>query len=272
MTGNNKHKRHARELQASQGGPYLRARRAVSRFHCPPITAVLGHGPDRRPVKLDFTRAYRGHVWVIAGLTGSGKTVLVASICRSLASSGNASEVSMLVGSEAPDVLFPSARVEDPRDVLRVISDEMAQRQALFRKASQELRVPIGDIESYRNAGFRMSTLVVVLDPFELVDPGLNGRVLTSMARSARALGLRVILTSQRDSLLQLGRGGRDLTHAVAAFVHLRGESRAFAGLEMGCGVVRSHASGLAAGSSKDDQFFMFTQLAGDPLQSGPSQ
>lgn len=271
MTGNNKHKRHARAHQAVRGGTYVRARRIVSRSHCPPITATIGHGLDGRPVKLDFTRAYHGHVWIIAGLTGSGKTVLAATICRSLTASRKSDEVSVLVGSYAHPSLFSAARVEDPADVLQVITEEMAERQELFRKAAQQLRVPIGDIESYRNAGYRLPTLVVILDPFELVEPGSNGPALVSIARLARALGLRVILTSQQDSLLALGRAGRDLTNAVAAFIHLRGQSPPFADLGQGCGVVRAQPSGFPVGTLHGDRLFTFTKLGGELLLSNPS-
>lgn len=270
MTGNNKHKKQARELQAARGGSYLRARRTVSRSHCPPITATLGHGPDGRPVKIDLTRSYSWPLHVITGVTGTGKTVLAATICHSLVEGRKAGDVSVTVSSVSDGPLWPrQATVVDPLQAIEVIDHEMSRREELLRKATDRHQHFVNHIETYRQLGHSLPTKVFVLDPFEFSEPRTFAEFLLSTAPKAQYLGLRFILTSQRDSLHHLGgRSGLDLPTVVAAFIRLRGESRPFDGLQMGCGVVRKGDSFFWPGKQDDDQLFTFKMLAIDYLQS----
>lgn len=268
MTGSNKHKRHARELQAARGGRYIRARRAVSRFHCPPITATIGHGPEGRPVKIDLTRSYSWPIHIITGLTGTGKTVLAATICHSLVEGRKAGDVSVTVSTPLAGGLWPRhAAVVDPLQTIEVIDEEMRRREELLRKASDKHRELVSRIETYRELGHRLPTKVFVLDPLELQEPRAICEFLLSAAPKAQSLGLRFIATSQSDYLHHLGRAGMDLHRAVAAFIRLRGESKPFNGLETGCGVVRKGDSFFVPGKQDDDQLFTFKMLAIDYLQ-----
>ncbi|SIA20295.1 Septum-associated FtsK-like translocase of DNA [Mycobacteroides abscessus subsp. massiliense] len=268
MTGNNKHKRHARELQAARGGSYVRARRMVSRSHCPPITAMLGHGPDGRPVKIDLTRAYSWPLHVITGVSGTGKTVLAATICHSLVEGRKASGVSVSVSSASGRSLWPDqATVIDPPDTVEVIAHEMRRREELLRTACDRHQDVVNHVETYRQLGHILPTKVFILDPLEVQDLRAIGELLVSAAAKAQYLGLRFIVTSQRDLLYHLRCGaGADLHAAVAAFIRLRGESAPFHGLEAGCGVVRKGTSLFRPGQAEDDRLFTVKRWVFDDL------
>lgn len=271
MTGNNKHKKQARELQAARGGSYLRARRTVSWSHCPPITATLGHSPDGRPVKIDLTRSYSWPLHVITGVTGVGKTVLAATICHSLVEGRKASDVSVTVSSAWGGPLWPhQAAVIDPLEAIEVIGQEISRREELLRRACDRHQHFVNHIDTYRQLGHALPTKVFVLDPLEFQEPRAIGELLVSAAPKAQYLGLRFIVTSQRDLLHHLGgRAGLDLHRIVAAFIRLRGESAPFRGLEMGCGVVRKGDSFFRPGQREDDRLFTVRRWAFDDLPHG---
>ena len=175
-----------------------------------PLAIALGQGVDGTPVAGDLTSM--PHL-LIAGTTGSGKSVCVNSIIASLLIRNTPDKVKFvmvdpkrveLTGYNGVPHLIAPVVVELERivSVLKWVTREMDER---YRKFSNAAARNIEDYNKHLPAGEQqMPYIVVIID--ELADlmmlaPDETERVITRIAALARATGIHLVIATQRPSV-----------------------------------------------------------------------
>ncbi len=145
---------------------------------------------------------------LIAGATGSGKSVMVNAILSSLLLRTSPAELRLLLVDmkrvelaayhDIPQLLGPViTEPADAKTALGWLVAEMERRYALL--AGAEVR----NLEAYNTGHERLPYIVVVVD--ELADLVMRGKglevPLTRLAQKARATGIHLILATQRPSV-----------------------------------------------------------------------
>jgi DNA segregation ATPase FtsK/SpoIIIE, S-DNA-T family len=172
------------------------------------LTVALGLDVSGRPIMTDIGKM--PHV-LIAGQTGSGKSVCINTFLSSLLFRTRPSEVKLILVdpkrveltnyNNIPHLLTPVI-VEPPKVVsaLRWILSEMDRRYKLFAEAG------VRNIDGYNeNSGFQaLPYIVLVID--ELADIMLFAPVevedhITRIAQMSRATGIHMVLATQRPSV-----------------------------------------------------------------------
>ncbi|MDZ4243095.1 MAG: DNA translocase FtsK, partial [Candidatus Omnitrophota bacterium] len=146
---------------------------------------------------------------LIAGTTGSGKTVCVNSLIMSMLYNASPDEVKFLMVdpkmveltmyNDIPHMLCPA--VTDHKKVsaaLNWIVSEMESRYSLLSKSG------VRNISAYHAKGFQMPYIVVIID--ELADlmqvsAKTIESAITRLAQLSRAVGIHLILATQRPSV-----------------------------------------------------------------------
>ena len=152
---------------------------------------------------------------LIAGATGSGKSVCLTSIITGLLSQATPDELQLvLIDPKMVELVtfegVPHLRmnvVTDVADVVPVldwVSREMARRYRIFNKASARNISTYNAKPTEATGGNPLPFLVVVID--ELADlmmtaPGDVERVLARLAHLARATGIHLVISTQRPSV-----------------------------------------------------------------------
>jgi S-DNA-T family DNA segregation ATPase FtsK/SpoIIIE len=156
---------------------------------------------------------------LIAGTTGSGKSVCLNTILASILLHYRPSDVQLLLVDPKmvemsqyngiPHLLHPV--ITDPKDAARVLEylvGEMGRRNDLFRRHGvrnvDSYNAKIAMMKSGETTAERLSYIVVVVD--ELGDLALAKGVdietlLTRLAQMARAAGIHMVLATQRPSV-----------------------------------------------------------------------
>ncbi len=156
---------------------------------------------------------------LIAGTTGSGKSVCLNTILTSILLHYRPSDVQLLLVDPKmvemsqyngiPHLLHPV--ITDPKEAARVLEylvGEMGRRNDLFRRHGvrniDSYNAKIGMMKSDETTAERLSYIVVVVD--ELGDLALAKGVdietlLTRLAQMARAAGIHMVLATQRPSV-----------------------------------------------------------------------
>ena len=146
---------------------------------------------------------------LVAGATGSGKSVCLTSFITSLASENTPDELRMVLidpkmveltmFGPLPHLLYDVAvTVDQATETLQLVVKEMEERYQTFNKAHKR------NIASYNeNADEKLPRIVVVID--ELADLMMIGgkpveEMLVRLAQLARAVGIHVITATQRPS------------------------------------------------------------------------
>ena len=146
---------------------------------------------------------------LVAGATGSGKSVCLTSFITSLASENSPQQlrmvlidpkmVEMTMFNELPHLLYDVAvKSDQAKRVLELVVEEMEERYELLSKARKR------NIASYNeDAEDPLPRIVVVID--ELADLMIVGKreieeLLVRLAQLARAVGIHVIAATQRPS------------------------------------------------------------------------
>jgi S-DNA-T family DNA segregation ATPase FtsK/SpoIIIE len=175
-----------------------------------PLTIALGQSVDGTPVAADLSSM--PHL-LIAGTTGSGKSVLVNAIITSLILRNTPDKLKFimvdpkrveLTGYNGIPHLVAPVVVELERivGVLKWVTREMDERYKKFSNAGAR------NIEDYNNhlkpEEERMPYIVVIID--ELADlmmmaPDETERVITRIAALARATGIHLVIATQRPSV-----------------------------------------------------------------------
>jgi DNA segregation ATPase FtsK/SpoIIIE, S-DNA-T family len=170
------------------------------------LKLALGKDITGRPVIADL--ADMPHL-LIAGTTGSGKTVCVNSLIMSLLFSFTPQEVKFLMVdpkmvelapfSGIPHMLCPS--VTDTKKVsfaLNWLVGEMEQRYAMLAK------VGVRNIDAYNLKQEKLPYIVVIIDELaDLMAVAANHieNAITRLAQLSRAVGIHLILATQRPSV-----------------------------------------------------------------------
>ncbi|MER2089219.1 MAG: DNA translocase FtsK, partial [Sporosarcina sp.] len=178
-----------------------------------PLEAVLGLSLTGKPVTLDLRKMPHG---MIAGATGSGKSVCINSILVSLLYKASPTDLKMMLIDPKMVELAPFNGI--PHLISPVITDVKAATAALkWAVAEMERRYEllahagVRDIERYNKAAvesrrfsMKMPYLLIVID--ELADlmmmaPADVEVSISRIAQKARACGIHLIIATQRPSV-----------------------------------------------------------------------
>lgn len=193
---------------------YLREilRSAEFRNNPSPLTAALGLDISGQAVVTDLKKMPHG---LIAGATGSGKSVCINTILVSLLYKASPHEVKLLLIDPKMVELAPYHNV--PHLVSPVITDvkaatgalkwaveEMERRYELFAHAGARDISRYNELVAKHNSGEHMPYLVIVID--ELADlmmaaPADVEEAICRIAQKARACGIHLIVATQRPSV-----------------------------------------------------------------------
>ncbi|WP_235863997.1 DNA translocase FtsK [Sutcliffiella halmapala] len=176
-----------------------------------PLTVALGLDISGQPVVLDLQKMPHG---LIAGATGSGKSVCVNSIIISLLYKSNPDEVKLLLVDPKMVELTPYNHI--PHLVCPVITDvkaataalkwaveEMERRYALFVHAG------VRDIAKYNEGATKhnqekLPYMVIIIDELAdlmMVAPSDVEEAICRIAQKARACGMHLLIATQRPSV-----------------------------------------------------------------------
>lgn len=170
------------------------------------LTLALGKDISGKPMLADL--AAMPHL-LVAGSTGSGKSVCLNAIIMSILFNATPNEVKFIMVdpkmvelnqyNDLPHMLCPA--ITDHKKVVAALGwvvSEMESRYKLLAKNQ------VRNIASYHSKGFEMPYIVVVIDEFaDLMQT--SGKVVESavvrLAQLARAVGIHLILATQRPSV-----------------------------------------------------------------------
>ncbi|WP_231893411.1 DNA translocase FtsK [Rossellomorea aquimaris] len=178
-----------------------------------PLTAALGLDISGQPIVTDLSKMPHG---LIAGATGSGKSVCINSILVSLLYKATPDELKMLLIDPKMVELAPYNRI--PHLVSPVITDVKAATAAL-KWAVEEMErryelfahTGVRDIKRFnelakRNRQFNetLPYLVIVIDELAdlmMMSPADVEEAICRIAQKARACGIHLIIATQRPSV-----------------------------------------------------------------------
>ncbi|KMJ57097.1 stage III sporulation protein E [Bacillus sp. LL01] len=179
--------------------------------HTSPLTVALGLDISGQPVVLDLQKMPHG---LIAGATGSGKSVCVNSIIMSLLYKSSPDEVKMLLIDPKMVELTPYNHI--PHLVSPVITDVKAATAALKWAVEEmerryELFVHAGvrDIGKYNENAKKhkqetLPYMVIIIDELAdlmMVAPSDVEEAICRIAQKARACGMHLLIATQRPSV-----------------------------------------------------------------------
>ncbi len=173
------------------------------------LTVGLGQGSGGEPVVSDLRRL--PHL-LIAGATGSGKSVCMNTLILSLACKESPEKVRMLLIDPKRVELTPynglphlmAPVVVDPEESVRVLKGVIGEMNRRYRRMEE---LGVRNIEGYHNhpqALEAMPYLVIAVD--ELADLMMTSsheveQTLTRLAQLGRATGIHLIVATQRPSV-----------------------------------------------------------------------
>ncbi|WP_299089218.1 DNA translocase FtsK [uncultured Metabacillus sp.] len=177
-----------------------------------PMTAVLGLDISGQPVVTDLKKMPHG---LIAGATGSGKSVCINTILVSLLYKAAPQEVKLMLIDPKMVELAPYNNI--PHLVSPVITDvkaataalkwaveEMERRYELFaRSGTREITRYNQLVKEYKQ-GEHLPYLVIVIDELAdlmMVAPNDVEEAICRIAQKARACGIHLIVATQRPSV-----------------------------------------------------------------------
>lgn len=178
-----------------------------------PLEAVLGLGLTGEPVTLDLRKMPHG---LIAGATGSGKSVCINSILVSLLYKASPSDLKMMLIDPKMVELAPFNGI--PHLISPVITDVKAATAALKwavgemeRRYELLAHTGVRDIERYnkvvmenRQFSLKMPYLLIVIDELSdlmMMSPADVEVSIIRIAQKARACGIHLIIATQRPSV-----------------------------------------------------------------------
>jgi S-DNA-T family DNA segregation ATPase FtsK/SpoIIIE len=180
-----------------------------------PLTVALGKDIEGNPVVIDLRKMPHG---LIAGSTGSGKSVCINSIIISLLYKATPEEVKMILIDPKMVELAPyhdlphlaTPVVTDPKQATMALKwavDEMDRRYEIFAQHG------VRDLERYNELMARtrpdmikpaLPYILIVIDELAdlmMVAPGDVEESVARIAQKARACGIHLLLATQRPSV-----------------------------------------------------------------------
>ncbi|WP_316570996.1 DNA translocase FtsK [Neobacillus sp. YIM B06451] len=185
----------------------------VFRENASPLTAVLGLDISGKPIVTDLKKMPHG---LIAGATGSGKSVCINSILVSLLYKASPDDLKLLLIDPKMVELAPYNRI--PHLVSPVITDvkaataslkwaveEMERRYELFAHAG------VRDINRFNELALetkryseKLPFIVIIIDELAdlmMMSPADVEEAICRIAQKARACGIHLIIATQRPSV-----------------------------------------------------------------------
>ncbi|MGG1022786.1 DNA translocase FtsK [Bacillus licheniformis] len=193
---------------------YLREMIRSSEFRTnpSPLTAALGLDISGKPVVADLKKMPHG---LIAGATGSGKSVCINTILVSLLFKASPRDVKLLLIDPKMVELAPYNNI--PHLVSPVITDakaataalkwvveEMERRYELFAHSGVREIERFNEKVREQNMGEKLPYLVVVIDELAdlmMVAPNEVEESICRIAQKARACGIHLLIATQRPSV-----------------------------------------------------------------------
>lgn len=178
-----------------------------------PLAAVLGLDISGKPIVTDLRKMPHG---LIAGATGSGKSVCINSILVSLLYKANPADVKLLLIDPKMVELAPYNQI--PHLVSPVITDVKAATAAL-KWAVEEMEhryelfahMGVRDITRYNDVVLKeerfsekLPYIVIIIDELAdlmMVSPADVEEAICRIAQKARACGIHLIIATQRPSV-----------------------------------------------------------------------
>ncbi|MED4453187.1 DNA translocase FtsK [Metabacillus fastidiosus] len=187
-------------------------RNPVFRSNPSAMTAVLGLDISGQPVVTDLSKMPHG---LIAGATGSGKSVCINTILVSLLYKAAPHEVKLLLIDPKMVELAPYNKI--PHLVSPVITDvkaatgalkwaveEMERRYELFAHSGVRDIKRYNDLVKEHEMGDHLPYIVIIIDELAdlmMVAPGDVEEAICRIAQKARACGIHLIVATQRPSV-----------------------------------------------------------------------
>lgn len=187
-------------------------RSAAFRTNPSPLTAALGVDISGNPVVIDLKKMPHG---LIAGATGSGKSVCINTILVSLLYKSDPSDVKVLLIDPKMVELAPYNQI--PHLVSPVITDakaataalkwvveEMERRYELFAHSGVREIGRFNELSADHKTGEKLPYLVVVIDELAdlmMVAPNDVEESIARIAQKARACGIHLLVATQRPSV-----------------------------------------------------------------------
>ncbi len=180
----------------------------------PPIAAILGLAEDGSPLLIRLPSPDVAHI-LVAGTTGSGKTVLLQTVILSLAMTNDPSDLSLVLIDPKGSAFSPFEGLPHlTRLVIREIEETTEALQSLVRL--MERRGPAcvgrqGDGETGRQGAcpaIGRPSVVIVID--ELADLLMVGGkpvqwALTRLTQRGREAGIHIVAATQKPTSAVLG-------------------------------------------------------------------
>lgn len=177
-----------------------------------PLLIPLGRDVAGRPVAVDI--AQMPHL-LIAGTTGSGKSVAIAAIATSILLNNTPDVVKMVMldpkmvelsrFNTVPHLIGPvETELERIIGVLRWCTREMDRRYKLLEEHSARNIAAYNERMGRRKASDRLPYIVIMIDEvgdLMMNQPEETERHLTRLAQMARAVGMHLIVATQRPSV-----------------------------------------------------------------------
>ncbi|WP_034645491.1 DNA translocase FtsK [Bacillus methanolicus] len=178
-----------------------------------PLTAVLGLDISGKPIVTDLKKMPHG---LIAGATGSGKSVCINSILISLLYKANPQDVKLLLidpkmvelapYNQIPHLVSPVITdVKAATAALKWAVDEMERRYELFAHTG------VRDINRFNELAIeekryseKLPYIVIVIDELAdlmMMSPADVEEAICRIAQKARACGIHLIIATQRPSV-----------------------------------------------------------------------
>lgn len=187
---------------------YLKEVLTQSRFRSSGSKLMLALGKDISGKPLIADLSEMPHL-LIAGTTGSGKTVCVNSIIMSMLFNASPDEVKFLMVdpkmveltlyNAIPHALCPA--VTEPKKVSAALNWVVGEMESRY---SQLAKAGVRNIKGYHDKGHKLPYIVIIID--ELADlmqvaAKTIESAITRLAQLSRAVGIHLILATQRPSV-----------------------------------------------------------------------
>jgi S-DNA-T family DNA segregation ATPase FtsK/SpoIIIE len=170
------------------------------------ITLALGKDIAGKSMIADL--ADMPHL-LIAGTTGSGKTVCVNGIITSILMNSSPDDVKFVLVdpkmvemaqyNDIPHLLCPT--VTDAKKAAAVLNWVVVEMENRYKKLS---KAGVRNIKGYNEKGHRMPYIIVIIDELaDLMQVAAKGveSAITRLAQLSRAVGIHLILATQRPSV-----------------------------------------------------------------------